>query len=183
MLQSTLEILYLLLPAMAANMAPVFATHGDWLPGLNRPIDAGLSINRHRLLGDNKTIRGLIFGILFGSIIGIIQYGLSDQSWTSAISLIDYSSAPGVIVFAAAISLGALIGDAVESLIKRRLGKTSGESWSPFDQVDFAIGALAFAALYTPITFSHIISAIIFIGLGSYLVSHIGVSLKIKKTI
>lgn len=181
MLQPALEILYLLLPAIAANMAPVFATHQDWMPGLNKSLDGGLSLNKNRLLGDNKTIRGLLVGIIFGSIVGFIQYALSGQSWTSSLSLIDYSSAPNVITFAAAISVGALVGDMAKSFIKRRLGKLSGESWMPFDQIDFAIGALIVAALYTPITYSHIAAAIIFIGLGSYLVSAIGVALDIKK--
>jgi len=183
MFQSAAEILYLLLPAIAANMAPVFATHYDWLPGLNHPLDGGLSLNNHRLLGDNKTIRGLAVGLIAGSLLGFIQYLLSEQSWSKSLSLIDYSSAPTAIIVAGTISFAALLGDVIKSFIKRRLGKSSGVSWIPYDQIDFAIGALIIAALFTTLTITHFIVAVTFIGLGSYLVSRIGVTLKIKKTI
>ncbi|MBR9703121.1 CDP-archaeol synthase, partial [Candidatus Woesearchaeota archaeon] len=38
---------------------------------------------------------------------------------------------------------GALLGDLVESFIKRQLGFKSGELFFPWDKIDFVIGAFA----------------------------------------
>src|SRR4051812_27852644 len=44
------------------------------------------------------------------------------------------------------IGLGALSGDLVKSFAKRRRGILPGQAWIPFDQIDWLLGALAFAA-------------------------------------
>ncbi|MEM3153941.1 MAG: CDP-archaeol synthase, partial [Candidatus Woesearchaeota archaeon] len=45
--------------------------------------------------------------------------------------------------WALAAGIGALLGDSIKSFFKRRLGILPGRPWIPFDQVDYAIGALA----------------------------------------
>ena len=42
------------------------------------------------------------------------------------------------------ICIGALLGDIIESFFKRRIGKSRGENWIPFDQIDFILGVLFF---------------------------------------
>ena len=65
-----LELLYFMLPAFLANMAPVFAK--GHLKFLNRPLDFGLSLFGRPLLGDNKTWRGLVVGVLVGALVGLL---------------------------------------------------------------------------------------------------------------
>jgi len=162
LLQLILETTWLFLPAVIANIAPVFAARYNWLPAFNLPIDNGVSFRGVRLLGDNKTWRGLVVGIIIGSTVGILQ---------------------GSPVVGLLLSAGALIGDATKSFFKRQLKIAPGKSWVPFDQIDYILGALLIAGWFMPLTSSRVITAVIMFSLGSYLVSLIGVKLKIKKSL
>ena len=42
--------------------------------------------------------------------------------------------------------VGAMTGDSAKSFLKRRLRIPPGQAWVPFDQLDFAVGALVFVA-------------------------------------
>ena len=56
-------LIYLMLPGIFANMAPIIVRKHFKL--LATPLDLKKELNKKRILGDNKTYRGLIFGILF----------------------------------------------------------------------------------------------------------------------
>lgn len=127
------------LPAGLANMSPVFANKIPWLNQWKTPMDFGKSWDGKRVFGDNKTWRGLIFGILIGSVVGyLIKRYAYDSSWPS------YLSNMGALL-GAFMGAGALIGDTVESLFKRHRGIGPGKSWFPFDQTDYIVGGLLFA--------------------------------------
>ncbi len=116
-------------PAMVANGFPVILA--KLLPSLNAPIN-------RELFGKNKTWRGFVGGVAFGTLTG---YFLS-FSPIGRISVLD-----GFLM-----SLGALLGDLVKSYFKRRKGLKESESWVPFDQVDWIVGALAFTYyLFSPL--------------------------------
>jgi CDP-2,3-bis-(O-geranylgeranyl)-sn-glycerol synthase len=157
-----LETIWYLLPAIAANMAPVLVTHFNILPALSAPLDANATWRGRRIFGDNKTVRGLIIGLIIGSIVGLLQ---------------------GSTTAGALLGLGALLGDAVGSVIKRQLNIAPGRRWMPFDQIDFVFGALLLGGWLLPLTITHIITAILVLGFGSYLTSWLGVKLKIKKSL
>ncbi len=55
------SVIYFLLPAAFANMAPVIFKRVNFLV---YPVDFGLKFRGRRLLGENKTIRG-VFLLLF----------------------------------------------------------------------------------------------------------------------
>lgn len=122
------------LPAGIANMTPVFANR---IPGLNKwktPLDFGKSYRGKRIFGANKTWRGLVAGTIAGTLTGFLLYGpffAEDNTVT-------------FLLICAAMSAGALVGDAVESFFKRQRGIPSGEAWFPFDQTDYIIGGLLF---------------------------------------
>jgi CDP-2,3-bis-(O-geranylgeranyl)-sn-glycerol synthase len=144
-----LGLVYLMLPAYVANMAPVFARgHFQFL---NKPLDFGLTFRKKRVLGDNKTFRGLLVGVSLGTLVGIGQ------------GLLPLALFPSVIMnstwqWAFLISLGALLGDAVKSFFKRQCGVAPGTPWVPFDQIDYTIGALALGSvLYLPLWYEVII--------------------------
>ncbi len=57
----------------------------------------------------------------------------------------DQASGGQIFLFGAVVGLMALVGDAVKSYFKRRLGKEGGAPWFPFDQLDFVVfGLLGF---------------------------------------
>lgn len=184
LLQLVLETTWFLLPAGVANTVPVLAAHWRWLPTLGQPLDGGKTWRGFRLLGDNKTIRGLIIGILFGSIVGYLQHlAFATQPIVQAISLVSYRSASGAIVLGAWLSFGALGGDAIKSFIKRQLIIAPGKAWRPFDQIDFVLGAVLVSFWFVPLTITHVVLALLGAGIISLVVSVIGVQLKIKKSI
>ncbi len=174
-LQQIFFILALYLPAMVANMAPVFASKYDVLLWLNKPIDFGISLRGKRILGNNKTIRGFVIGCLTAAIVGVFLSLVLDVK--------PYDSFVGAIVYGAATGLGALVGDSVKSFFKRRLLIKPGASWIPFDQIDFVVGATLVAMFFVEISFSISLFAIICIGFLSYVVSNIGFALHIKKNL
>lgn len=121
-------------PAGVSNMTPIFASK---LPGLrkyNQPLDFGKTYNGHPIFGKNKTWRGLLSGIVAGTLTGWLIHSL----FFSSDPLAHY------LWVSAAMSAGALIGDAVESFFKRQRNIPSGSAWFPFDQTDYIIGGLLF---------------------------------------
>lgn len=118
------ELLWFMAPAYAANMAPPFARY--WR-GWNRPIHA-------RLLGTHKTVVGFLLGVAAGVAATGLQ-ALVDIPEPR----VDYATWP---ILGLAFGFGAMAGDCLKSLAKRRLRIAPGRPWLPFDQVDFAVGSL-----------------------------------------
>lgn len=137
-----LTSLWLMLPAYLANIFPVFVGGGmpidfrrDWKDG-------------HRILGDGKTWRGLLFApVLSAALVGVLQWLADNTAWGNEYGFPGWGAWPAWFVFAYLMGLGALTGDAVESFFKRRTGRVRGERWIPFDQLDFVVGGLLFAYL------------------------------------
>ncbi len=137
-----LKVAYFLVPAYFANMAPVI-----WkpiFPWLAIPLDGGKTFKGNPLFGSNKTWRGLFLAVITGALIGFLQYSFSPKDWL----FVDSNSG---LLIGAVIGLGAIIGDLAKSFIKRRLGRSPGSSWVPYDQIDYTLGALLFVApIYFP---------------------------------
>jgi len=142
MLEYAIFALWFLWPAGFANATPIFAAV---IPGLKKwdaPMDGGRTWRGQPLLGSHKTWRGLLTGMIMGELIFLLQRGLFVQSEAirNLCGPVDYTQLP--IYFGALLGLGALAGDAVESLVKRQRGIKSGQRWMPFDQLDYIAGAL-----------------------------------------
>ncbi len=110
-------------PAYVANALPVIFGGGP-------PLDFGKKINRHRVLGDNKTIKGTAAGIAGGVVVGLIEWPFLGF----------------MLAIAAWQAFGAVFGDLAGSFIKRRLGWKSGSMLPIMDQYGFFIFAIAFSA-------------------------------------
>lgn len=122
------------LPAGLANAAPVIANR---IPVLNRwttPLDFGMKYRGQPIFGANKSWRGVLSGVLVGMLLGVLFF-----PWLGALDHVNHA------ILGGALGLGALIGDAVESFLKRRFGVKPGESWFPFDQIDYILGGLLFS--------------------------------------
>ncbi|MEX1997284.1 MAG: CDP-archaeol synthase [Candidatus Andersenbacteria bacterium] len=175
-----IAVLWFFLPALVANIAPVLAARYRWLPRLAYPLDGYRIITGERILGDNKTMRGLIMGLLFGSVTGLLQY-FGQVLVPEPIVLLPH---PGFAFFWGAwLALGALLGDALKSFIKRRRYLAPGKSWIPFDQIDVVIGVLLLTQWWQPLTLLQIIVALVVVGIAMYITSVLGVTTKIKKSL
>jgi CDP-2,3-bis-(O-geranylgeranyl)-sn-glycerol synthase len=174
MINLILGVFWLFLPAGLANMSPVLF---KWLPFLDIPVDFNKKYKGKRIFGDHKTWRGLVVGILVAILIVYIQKQLAP---TIDFALIDYTTV-NIALLGFLLGGGALAGDLVESFIKRQVGIKPGKQWSPWDQLDWIIGAIILTSIIVPLTAKEIIIAIILFGLLHPLMNILGYTLKIQK--
>ncbi len=171
------EALWLIIPAFAANgLTPLLGLK----KGLH-PIDAGHELWGSRLLGPGKSWEGLAFGSLVGLLVGTVQmltypllpWGLSSQPLTIV------SMGP---VLGLALGLGAMLGDAGASFIKRRLNRPRGSPVPLLDQLDFVFGALLLALFFVPLRLEWLLILAVLTPVLHLAANVIGFRLGIKKT-
>jgi CDP-2,3-bis-(O-geranylgeranyl)-sn-glycerol synthase len=132
-----------MLPAAAANAAPIISARLPLLERWNTRMDFGKKYHGAPVLGSHKTWRGLVSGMVIATLVLWVQQVLAgnfDAFWIFT-GGVDYPALP-TLLLGPLFGLGALGGDAIESFFKRRHGTPSGESWLPFDQLDYIIGAV-----------------------------------------
>lgn len=176
------DVLWFFLPAFAANSAPVIAAYFHWFPNLAVPLDKGYIWRGKPLLGTNKTVRGLVMGVLAGALVGLVQYRVEVAEIVQS-SLTIPSSNLEALAWGSLVGFGALLGDALKSFFKRRLNIPAGASWKPWDQIDIVVGVVLATWCLAPLTLLHILVAIALIGIGMAITSELGVLLGIKKTL
>lgn len=123
------------LPAGIANLTPLLVVKVPGLKNWNAPLDFGKTYHGIRLLGNHKTIRGFVLGIICGTLTCLLQSYFIPVSYN-----------PVILGFL--LSLGALGGDAVKSFFKRRTSIEPGKTWFPFDQIDYILGGLLLSSFY-----------------------------------
>ena len=131
-----LQIIYLLVPAALANMAPVFFSKINFL---NYPADFGFKIYGKRIFGKHKTFRGFFFGILASILIVYMQKLLYNYDFFKELSLIDFNSV-NFLAFGFLAGFGVLFGDLIGSFVKRRFDFKPGKSLFVLDQINSMIG-------------------------------------------
>lgn len=160
LLHDLLTVLWVFAPAGAANVAPILVAR---MPGLSRwtaPIDGGRMFRGRRVLGDHKTWRGLVSGIVAATLALGAQLALASSlgqpDWAYAAGFGEDANLLVVVLVGSLFAVGALGGDALKSFFKRQIGVAPGHSWPVFDQVDYVIGAaLAVSPLirFTPLQY------------------------------
>ncbi len=120
-------------PAYVANALPVIFGRGS-----RTPLDFNKKFMGKRILGDHKTVRGTLSGLIGGILIGYLE------------SLLGFGFMLPISVL---MTIGALFGDVLGSFIKRRLNLKSGHSVPIMDQYGFFIFGLLFAL---PISFNYL---------------------------
>jgi CDP-2,3-bis-(O-geranylgeranyl)-sn-glycerol synthase len=169
-----LKCLYFMLPAYLANMAPVIVKKINFL---NYPVDFGIKLRGKPLLGSHKTYRGFFFGILFAIALSFVQYLLYPIQFFQWISLQNYSN---WLQFGFLMGFGALFGDSLKSLIKRRVKIKPGARFIPFDQIDFVIGAVIFTIPVFDLTWKVFLTCILFSFALHIIVNHLAFWLGIR---
>lgn len=144
MLHDITFAIWFLLPAACANVAPVIAARVPHVRRWNTPVDGGRTFRGKELFGTHKTWRGLIAGMVISTLIFGLQQSLaSEYGWADTLSgTTNYTALP-VWLLGPLFGLGALGGDMIESFFKRQRDIPSGQTWIPFDQIDYIIGAVA----------------------------------------
>lgn len=169
MLELIWTALFLMLPAYAANMAPVIFRS---LPFLETPIDFGKKSGGKPIFGAHKTYRGLFFGVASAILIAWIQFIIPGPA------ILDYSS---WLLIGVLMGIGAIAGDALASFFKRRRGIRPGRPWIPFDQLDFVIGALVMVSFLNPPGWQITVVAILLSFILHITVNHVAFYLGIRK--
>ena len=150
--------LYFILPAYFSNGAGLVFGGG-------KPVDFGKSDrNGVRWIGDGVTWRGLIGGTVIGIITGIIQgffapYILANFGQYITTPII--TNIPQGILVGFLLGFGALLGDALGSFLKRRIGIGRGKPAPLLDQLDFLIIALILVSFVVKLSLSFVVIAII----------------------
>ena len=122
-----LGALWFILPAYFASISPVwFKLRGKM------PLDFGRTFRGKPIFGPSKTVKGFIGGALCGALLGGIQQFVFGRFEGLLLGFL--------------LGFGAMTGDAVKSFFKRQHGYPPGKSWFPFDQLDFVVGGIVFAA-------------------------------------
>lgn len=161
-----LTVLYLALPAFVANVMPILATPLRLWPRLAYPVN-------ERFLGSHKTWRGLVVGMVFGSLTALVQW-LVWMPYEVSLSW--------ALLFGFLAGTGAILGDMAKSLVKRAVGIPSGGPFIPFDQIDYIIGMVACTLPLYPWSVEQVGILLIFVLIANPIVSTVSYFLGIKKT-
>lgn len=163
-----LQSLWFIAPAYAANAFPPL------LKG-RKPVDNGAKFGKHRILGDGKTVEGTLGGIGFGIFVGFIQIYFQ-KIIPSGLGLMEMSIQ--VIVL---LSVGAILGDLVNSFFKRRFGIQRGERVTLINRLDFLFGALILSYPFVKIGWEYVIILVILTPVMHKLANILAFALNIKK--
>ncbi|MBF6024839.1 CDP-archaeol synthase [Lysobacter niastensis] len=157
-----MSLLYFMAPAYLANMAPPFVRY--WR-GWNRPIST-------RLFGGHKTVVGFALALATGVLTTAAQAGLGRPAVWAV-------HAPWLWI-GLGMGIGVAAGDAIKSLFKRRIGIAPGARWLPFDQLDFAVGALLLVGPWITLSAGDVALILAATFVGDLLVNRISCALGIK---
>lgn len=160
------------LPAGIANAAPPIANKIPILNKWKTPVDFGLSWRGKRITGDNKTWRGIVVGTILAVMTSIIVNKLVPETIVNN----------AVTLTGGLLGFGALLGDSVESFIKRQMDIKPGSSWFPWDQLDYIAGALITTHWIAPLPVWAIVTISVTYFLLHLISSYIGYRLKLKPT-
>lgn len=158
----TVELIYLMLPVYAANMAAPFAR---LLPGTPRPIS-------ERWLGAHKTWRGCFLALLAATATTLAQ---SRVDWPH--NLIRYD---GAVALGLCCGTAAMLGDSVKSYFKRRRGIAPGQPWIPADQLDYVVAGLLLLGTRYAFSLADVVTILAFSFVGSLAVNRLSARLGIK---
>ncbi len=148
MINSILFVMWFFAPAGLANLIPVIMSKIPYIKKFNAPLDCGLKLRGKPLFGDHKTWRGFISGVLISiATLALQVYLYNHVNWFHSLSRnINYDNLP-VLGLGFLFALGALGGDAIESMFKRQFSIDPGKKWFPFDQIDYILGGIIASSL------------------------------------
>lgn len=153
-------------------MAPVLAAKMPVLKELRAPMDGGRTFRGKRILGANKTWRGLFCGMVAATLaFAAQQYLVVHAGWLDGFTdQADYASLSALLI-GPLFAIGVLGGDACKSFIKRRLNVPPGRPWPFFDQVGEIIGAVLVTAPFVSFSWVQYVLVVAIWVVADFLVS------------
>lgn len=181
MLKDVTLALWFFLPTGVANVAPILAAKLPVLRRWDTPMDRGARFHGKQLLGPHKTWRGLIAGVVLGTIAFWLQQLMLRHTQLGWLGRgINYATLP-TLVLGPLFGIGALGADALKSFFKRQRGTPSGHTWFPFDQSDYIIGSIISTVLVVQLRPLVYIYAVLLWSLLSLVSSYVGHKLSLKE--
>ncbi len=151
----------ILVSPMIANMTPTLLGKKYWNTPISEPI-----------FGKNKTWRGFLGAIIVGTLVFVMLV---------KINLIIFTGDLNMTIFVGFLfAFGAISGDLVKSFFKRKMNIKEGESWAPWDQIDYVLGAIILTYFIYQYSFDQIILLLVMGGAISALAHRIGYIVKIN---
>ncbi len=175
-------LIWLSLPAIFANIAPIPVSKIPLLKPYDAPMDFGKSFRGRRIFGSHKTWRGLIAGIVAATLgFWLQQLAVEHYTWAGGLtSQIDYAHLP-TLILGPLFAIGTLGGDAIESFFKRQHGIPPGGGWFPWDQVDSVIGAAIVLLPFIVLTFWQYVLLIALMPVIHVISTHVGYWIGLKE--
>jgi CDP-2,3-bis-(O-geranylgeranyl)-sn-glycerol synthase len=147
---SALAVLWLMLPAYIANSLATLPRgrgpamdFGRYWPGDGR-----------RILGPSKTWSGFLFAGFVAIPFGVLEAALILAAPPNlALVPVLAPTVLAAVPLAALLTFGAMVGDALGSFVKRRLGRESGTRTILLDQLPFVLVPIALGIVVYPALF------------------------------
>ena len=158
-----LDAVWIILPAYIANMTACAFGGGTPLD-FNRYFTDG-----RRVIGDGVTLRGTVAGTVFGAIACVTQSFFNEYT-------ISFSLKLGFL-----LGFGAILGDLIESFLKRRANITRGGPLPLLDQLDFIFGALLLSFPFLDLTHQKILIIILITPILHFSTNYVAYKLKLKE--
>lgn len=148
------QVASLSLPILAAGITLILSMKFKLLAALNKPIDAGRNI-----FGSNKTWRGVLIYAVVATVVTVLMH-LADFSWFHPM----YRQNPWLLGLT--VSGAYVVGELVNSFVKRRIGikpgQSSGLTQKVFDTVDGMLAAGVVLLLAYSVELSFLLASLLF---------------------
>jgi hypothetical protein len=188
-LREVARVAYLFFPLLGGALGVGLCTRYDlWVAW---PIDRGVTCRRRRLLGDNKTFRGILVGTL-GTTPGMLLQGtlLHAMAPLRALEYADYSRLP-LWRFGLLLGLARMLSELPNSFAKRQLHIAPGKLGTGrhavlfyiIDHLDYLPAVWIVLSGFVPVTLSRVLVSILVVFLGHHLASATGYCLGMRKSI
>jgi len=154
MLNAVLQALWVPLPVLVGGLTHVAVIKLRAFPRLAAlPMDGGLTFRGRRILGANKTVRGLlVMPAATSAWCWILVRGAEALGWNLP-SWVDFQTV-SPLLWGALMGLGYIVGELPNSFLKRQLdiapGASGGRVFWVLDQLDSLVGTLLAMALVAP---------------------------------
>jgi len=127
------------LPILISGIFFIVSMKKGWLKSLDKPIDFGFKLGKNHLFGVNKNWRGALCYIFGGTLVTLVlHYAEPSQPWIAQV----FSNDPLVLGFS--ICSAYVLGELVNSFMKRRLGIAPGSQGNLFQRfIDTTDGGIA----------------------------------------
>ncbi len=169
------QCVWYLLPMGVANIAPVLMRNR--VQFLAIPVDQ--LVGKRGFFGSHKTVRGIVFAVVFGAIAFWWQQLVSALPWASNLGFFEYPKMS--LWFGVLAGFGAIMGDLFRSAFKRRLHIQPGGRFVPWDQLDYLFGGMLLTVPFFQPTFGVALTTLAVGFLLHVAVSRIGYLLGMKR--